>query len=713
MTRFGYYFFLGAAALCAQMTLVRGFFRTFYGNELFVHLIIASWLFWAGLGAVAGNRLKVPNTVPVNLLGVSLGLSTFLSFLWMRAAPGGWLGLGGEIPDLGRALTCAAFIPAPMSLVTGAQFSAAIRLGRETAGLGSKAYGAESLGFAAAGVLFTFFLSHRIELFSVTVVCAFQCIALIFLSRRAGSRILFLSFAVLIFLYGLTGSAERFDRESLQWRFPKNEKLLESCHSPSGHLEITHTGNQINFYENGALASSSQNIEKAETAIHIPLSFLSTARSICVLGGGADGLVEEALRYRPHQVLWGETDPDMTDAVLRRIPSLAASVQNGDVEAIRYDLRAFLRQDTRRFDAIILDVPAPSTALLNRFFTEEFFRLARNHLEPEGVFSLMLPYAPDQPRRELIDFDASVWKAMKPVFASVLALPEENLLLIGRLKKIPETKLLVERFENQHLNTRFLTPALLKYRLTSDRIADTERRLETSKASPNRDELPSGYFYCLLYFLSGFYPALSRFLTAPVFSGVLVLCAAGSVAFFLKKMSSNRAAETALATAGLSMMFVESILLLAYQTHFGVLYERVAILVASLMVGLCVGSLAALRFPSGERDALKHAAFFHVLWVFFSIGLVGALALAPTETVFILAAGLAGLLGGLEYGRLSRARVASIGGLYAADLFGSCLGVFAVPLLLIPRVGLLHSLLILAVINAVASGILFRRAKKI
>jgi len=51
---------------------------------------------------------------------------------------------------------------------------------------------------------------------------------------------------------------------------------------------------------------------------------------------------------------------------------------------------AMLVCEAAGFDVIIVDVPDPQTAQLNRFYTVEFFRAARMHLKPGGLLALEL-----------------------------------------------------------------------------------------------------------------------------------------------------------------------------------------------------------------------------------------------------------------------------------------------------------------------------------
>jgi len=55
---------------------------------------------------------------------------------------------------------------------------------------------------------------------------------------------------------------------------------------------------------------------------------------------------------------------------------------------------------------IIVDVPDPQTAQLNRFYTAEFFRSAREHLAPGGLLSLQLRSSEETISPGLAEFSA-------------------------------------------------------------------------------------------------------------------------------------------------------------------------------------------------------------------------------------------------------------------------------------------------------------------
>ena len=64
----------------------------------------------------------------------------------------------------------------------------------------------------------------------------------------------------------------------------------------------------------------------------------------------------------------------------------------------------YLRTADDTFDVIILNVPDPQTAQLNRFYTAEFFRSARDHLASGGLLALQLRSSEDYISPDLAEF---------------------------------------------------------------------------------------------------------------------------------------------------------------------------------------------------------------------------------------------------------------------------------------------------------------------
>ena len=87
----------------------------------------------------------------------------------------------------------------------------------------------------------------------------------------------------------------------------------------------------------------------------------------------------------------------------------------------RYFLRTYLKTTDDTFDVIILNVPDPQTAQLNRFYTAEFFRSARDHLAPGGLLALQLRSSEDYISPDLAEFLRCIYHTLQIVFSLTLS----------------------------------------------------------------------------------------------------------------------------------------------------------------------------------------------------------------------------------------------------------------------------------------------------
>ena len=77
---------------------------------------------------------------------------------------------------------------------------------------------------------------------------------------------------------------------------------------------------------------------------------------------------------------------------------------------------AYLKSARDTFDVIIVNVPDPQTAQLNRFYTAEFFRSARDHLAPGGLLALQLRSSEETISPDLAEFLRCINRTLREVF---------------------------------------------------------------------------------------------------------------------------------------------------------------------------------------------------------------------------------------------------------------------------------------------------------
>ena len=180
------------------------------------------------------------------------------------------------------------------------------------------------------------------------------------------------------YIYALN---QDFERSSLTGQYGDVLKYKET---PIGRLVITKEASQHTFWESGAPLYSTGDIQGSEEKIHYPLSQLDgEIEDILLISGGIGETLPELYKYSPRNIDYIELDPALIDmalaeGLLKRGPGL---------NIINMDGRAWLKKTSKKYDAIIIDLPDPDTFQLNRFYTAEFFRLTRSKLKETGILS--------------------------------------------------------------------------------------------------------------------------------------------------------------------------------------------------------------------------------------------------------------------------------------------------------------------------------------
>jgi spermidine synthase len=168
---------------------------------------------------------------------------------------------------------------------------------------------------------------------------------------------------------------------------------------PGGDAE---TGNLRSIYENGVILASAPDENAAEEAVHYALLEHPAPRRLLMIGGGVNGSIAQALKHPTvERIDYVELDPALIGMARQFFPAQSAPVASDPRVHMHYADGPELSEDGGdTFDVIILNVPDPQTAQLNRFYTAEFFRSARDHLAPGGLLALQLRSSEDyhQPR---------------------------------------------------------------------------------------------------------------------------------------------------------------------------------------------------------------------------------------------------------------------------------------------------------------------------
>lgn len=168
------------------------------------------------------------------------------------------------------------------------------------------------------------------------------------------------------------------------------DKVVYAKSTPYQRIVLTRNHRELRLYLNGNLQfSSADEYRYHEALVHPAMQALPNARHVLVLGGG-DGLaVRELLKYNDLQkIQLVDLDPGMTE-LFRQNTTLRQLNQdafyNKRVQVINADAYTWVRNDTTRYDLIVVDFPDPSNYSIGKLYSTSFYRELTHLLTTNGL----------------------------------------------------------------------------------------------------------------------------------------------------------------------------------------------------------------------------------------------------------------------------------------------------------------------------------------
>jgi hypothetical protein len=306
-----------------------------------------------------------------------------------------------------------------------------------------------------------------------------------------------------------------------------------------------------------------------------------------------------------------------------------------------------------------------------------------------------------------------VHAALRGVFSDVLVLPGSRaIVLASRSSLARDPDVLSARLRERGVSARLVRPEFIKYVLTNDRVAEIASLLASSDAPANSDSRPVCYLYTMALWLARLLPGIALSQIPDLSRSMLpwLLAALGLIAavlLVLRRRDTPRRAALA-GVAGFSGMVLESVVILAFQSHTGALYQDLGLLLTAFMAGLASGAwavsrLAAAVAATAGRTRLLGAALLVSLAAaaLATAGLAswGAqFGLTLSAALLLLSGALTAALFAFAGLRQAREQASLVAPLYSADLLGGCVGSLAASIVLIPAAGLDLSAVVVAAV---------------
>jgi len=744
---------IGFTSLASQIVLMRELMVVFYGNELSLGITLAGWLFWVAMGSwgigrffVERIRYKLAFFVFAELL---LALFLPASIFAARAIPLLLKTSPGEIIGFFPMTYSSLAILAPTSLLLGFLFVLGCRIyspkereGPEHIGY---VYVLEAIGATAGGLLSSLLLIRVLPPLYIMLGIGLLNLGVAFsltwfLEEKKSLLLLPTSILILLslslFSFGKVGDLRQASLE-LRWR---TYHPLTSRNSIYGNITVIQKDNTYSFFNNGLYNFTVPDELTSERIAHFALLEHPQPRKVLLIGGGVSGVLKEILKHPVEKVDYLELDPLMITLAKEYLCSTEEYALNDRrVEVKNIDGRLFIKRTSSKYDLIIVNLPQPFTAQINRFYTFEFFKDARKILKEKGILFFGITSSPNYISEEQRNLLVSLNESLKKVFAEVRVIPGDTNYFLGCKSKGVLTldyQRLMERLNERKVKAKYVREYYLASELSDERIDYLEGKLlPLPKVMLNYDFRPISYYYDMVLWSTHFKFSLARIFKkiSPkviYIAAILIYCAILLPIWLRKSRDEVRpvAVLTAVATTGFAEITFQVLTLLSFQIIYGYVYYKLSIILTSFMIGLIFGGWWASKIiEKGQGNFMNfiqaqiYICIYPLILPFIFLGFAGSSGKFSTylgsNIILPFLPIIAGFIGGFQFPLANKLYLQSRGGLvraagltYGVDLFSSCLGALLVSVFLLPILGIPAVCLMVALLNLVSLVLLLRGA---
>jgi spermidine synthase len=690
---------LGFTTIITQIVLLREFLGVFYGNELIIGIILTVWMTITGIGTMAGRYSKrITNYGSFTALSLSLlailPLITVFLLYYLRNI----VYLPGSLINVFQIILSSVVLLAPFCLLSGFLFSyLSVRISKEhKINLVGESYAAESAGSILGGALMSFLLVFFLDTFEVlSILFLINVVMLLWIPGKKISRTFHISSIILSILLTVSVFVLHLDEISKSFIY-QNQEIIYQRDTPHGNLCITRTGEQLNFYENNTLMFTSSEPVTNEEDVHYSMVQHENPGQVLLISGGISGVMKELLKYPVESIDYVEINP----WIIKIGRKFTEELNDPRIHIILDDPRRYINRTDKTYDVIIINIPEPGTAQLNRYYTEEFYLDLKKRTDNQSIIGLSLPSTLNYISEEAAMLNSVIYKTLSAVYEHLLFIPgNKNYLLASDADLSMDIPGMIERkgIETVYVNSYYLDPWSMDARskLIMENI-DPE-------VSVNKDFTPIGYYLHLRLWMSQYDQKYW------ILIGIVILL------MLIAIIRSNIISFGVLA-GGFAASSLEILILMVFQAVYGYVYHFTGMIFTFFMTGLVAG--VALYRQFFFRSTINQFILLQVCTgayalllpaIFWFIGRYspGEASIAIFSLLTVIIAALTGMLFTAAVGILKVQTATLPSWVYGYDLFGSALGAFLISVMLIPLAGIFLSAALTGIFNLLAALLSF------
>jgi spermidine synthase len=695
---------LGISSIITQLTVIREFLSVFNGNELVFGIILANWLLLTGMGSYLGKYIEKIKQKLTFLVICQLAIA-FLPFfhIYLIRALRNVLFVPGLMISLVDIIFYSFVLLLPYCVVSGfllVLYVYTYSTRRDAAQIG-KVYFLDNIGDIIGGFLFSFILIYFLNPFQMAFfIMLLNLAAAIMISSFIRRR--FLGVFVVLLLIVLTIFFLTVDLNTLSTKkLFKDQELVYQRSSPYGNVVVTRTRNQFNFFENGVPLFTTENVMSNEEVVHYAMVQADNPKSVLLVSGGVAGTIGEIAKYNVERIDYVELDPLIISLGKRYTTNL----DNEKLNIVTMDGRLFAKQTNNKYDVVIVDLPDPTTAQLNRFYTIEFFEDVKRILNDKGIVSMSLSSSANYMSDEEKKLNSALYRTLKAIFSNVVVIPGDKNFYIASDKELSYK--IAQMIESKDIKTKYVNSYYLKGKITRDRV-DYVLGAVKEEVPLNRDFKPVSYYYQLLFWISHFNLNLSWVLIVLVVFLVTLLIRIKPIPF-------------AILTTGFAGASLEFIIIIGFQILYGYVYHKIGVIITLFMLGLALGAffMNSVLDKRTRRDLAKiefTIAAYSVLLPVILIALSSVrnklFVFLSAQIIFPVVVLVIAFLVGAEFPLASKLYFKKVehtaGVLYSSDLLGACVGALLVSALLVPLLGIVKVCVLIGLLNVVSGVVVLK-----